>query len=183
MAAPAGNNAVRVVGQLFHTPTGADLTQAGNRGTPLGLVDRIIFEPRFLTRGLVLEETNRVHQVLYCGQRPRLSFSLESFDADALAILFPTVMAGGLKGPRLKDGDDPVGVAIASKVVLFVPDKSSHPALILYAARPLIEEAAEVRMTAVNPMTFPAAFELGSNANGWVYQQNAIAQLELNPAA
>lgn len=183
MAAPAGNNAVRVVGQLFHTPTGADLTQAANHGTPLGLVDRIRWDPGVLTKALVLEETNRHHKLLYCGQRPRLSFSLESFDPDALAILFPTVMTGGLKGPRLKAGDDPVGLAVTPRVILFVPERSAHPALILYAALPLIEQAAEIRKSSTNPQAFPAAFECGENANGWVYAENTLAQLELAPAA
>ena len=183
MAAPSGNAAVRVSGQLFHTPTASDLTNAANQGTPIGLVDRVQFEPRFLTRGLVLEETNRVHKLLYCGQRPRLAFSLESFDVDALALLFPTVMTTGLKGPRLKAGDDPVGTAISAKKILFVPEKSSHPALLLYAALPLLEETAEARMTAVNPLTFPAIFEAGENANGWVYQWNSLANLVLDPSA
>jgi hypothetical protein len=183
VATPAGNDAVRVTGQLYHTPTGADLTVVANRGTPLGLVDRIIFSPGFITKALIREETNRVHKLLYCGQRPRLAFSLESFDPDALAVIFGNVMSTGLKGPRLKAGDSmSEGTAISPKVILFAPEKAAHPGLILYAALPLLEETDEARFTAVNPLTFSALFECEENASGWVYQMNRLSFLELAPA-
>ena len=186
MAATSGNSAIRVGGQLYHTPTSLSMGVTGY-GTALGPVYRVQFDPNVKTVVQTLEESGRVHKVRYCRQRPRLGFSMESFDADALALLFPSLMTGGLKGPQLQDktgfGTYGPGGEVTPVKLLFVAERAEHPSLILYRAYPLVEETARILLMSVYQLALPLLFECGANANNWVYQWNKLSELSLDPAA
>ena len=130
------------------------------------------------------------------GDAAALTAILREFDAAALSVIFPNVTTSSKTGkPVIKgrsfattvsgDSIERSGDRASDKAVkvLFAPNSADHvPAILLYAALPLPDAAAELALSNVQEAGFPVAFQAVHDANGHLYQMGLLTDLELSPS-
>lgn len=176
---------LKVPGKLAYNPNSLS-APFPHGGTALGLTQDVIFKP---TRSYeyIREESfgNEVVDVLDLGESVIIAASLRGYDVDAVAQIFPSVVAGTTSGKNTVYYPNPQNTAenqngtfragtlkSASGIkLIFTPDDYiSYPALIVYNAVPLVEEAAEIKFSydeGMIPILFVATRDSSNRLYAW----------------
>lgn len=177
---------LRLRGRLCADPT--DLNQAfPHGGKALGLTRAAVFRYGIRTAAVEAEEFGMVAtEVVLSGFSAVLAAILRDFDDEFLSRVFPQTVVGGTSGRRLLQGDlagsTPPGSLLSSKSfkLLFSPlDQERSPFVLLYNALPLVEETAELQLSAAQEGELAAMFLAAANTNKRVYQVGRRADLDL----
>lgn len=152
MAARNPLNELCVPGRLVSGPT--DLSAAyPYGGTELGNCRDMVWRPIQNSAEIIAEEWGGVAtENVFLGETCILMALLSSWDADALAIVFPGGSTGGSGRALIQStvsGSTGAGNLLSSRAVklLFVPDAVSvNPAILVYAAAPMVDSAAAMRL-------------------------------------
>ena len=154
MAARDPLTALKGSGYLVKDPT--DLSAATPfGGTLLGTTSEHAWNPNFQHEQVLTEEWGATPtEVIYLGEAPVFAAALRSYDADALALLFPLTATGASSGRKVLKHD--VGAAatragtklsaVAHKMI-FVPESvRTQPAVYFPNAVPIISGDAALRL-------------------------------------
>jgi hypothetical protein len=175
---------IHAPGKLILNPTdNTNTTDAG--GTELGLVADAIFRPNLLRRDLTAEEYgSEVFEIIEAGEQAILSCLLRGWDADAVATVFKETSTGtnsgdtGVEYPgSLRAGT--LGTDRAVKI-LYLPDASDEiPAIYLYNAIPLVQEAAELALAMNTEQVIAVFFQAIRDSSNRVYTIQKLEDITL----
>lgn len=183
MSAPAARAVVHAPGRLVVGPT--DLTLAfPYGGTALGLSAEVTFRPGLRTRSVRAEEFGgETIEVIYAGETAVLGALVRGWDSDALQRAWLNTTAG-VSGERYAEypGTSRAGTLASSRsvVLLFAPrDEDRTPALILYRALPLVDEAAALRFSFRDELVVGTLWQGIRDASARVYRIGRLEDLAL----
>lgn len=147
-------------GFLFWNPVG--FASEAQYGTKLGYCEAgVDFAPNWSYTFTTEEETgDEIQDVLYLGASPVLSATLANFNTASLARMFP---GGSGTNTAYYPGSTTIGNVISSssticKPVLFVPENTSYPCLLLQKAVPKLDSAWVIKMSHVQKMLYRLSF-------------------------
>lgn len=157
-------------------------------GTPLGVTRANVFRPGVKTRLHPAEEFGGITvEATQYGQVPVFGAVLRSWDADALALLFPSAPVGSVSQERVATHNVVTasvrpGYRMSAKTfkLLWAPeDTVQGRALIIYAAIPSVDESAEMALSMSEEFGFGVLFHATPDAAGRVYEQGKLSDLTL----
>jgi hypothetical protein len=187
MATSDIRNILKGGGRLVKDPTSVS-GSFPHGGTELGIVRAIEFVPEVQTQEIIAEEWGgaRVEDVML-GERAILVGILRTYDADALASLFPNTAAGA--GGRLINGrvkgtvkaGERIGPARSVKLLFVANAPTRDPSLLIYRALPRVDSSARLGLVLSAEWGLPFAFEAtpDDNAAGRIYQMGKLADLSI----
>jgi hypothetical protein len=190
---PVGSpiNYFHMSGRLCHTPTNLS-AEFPHGGTDMGEFKDGVFAANPSYESIDAEEyaQSRVDFVRR-SDAAALVCVLREFDPDSLSAIFPNITTGLDSGnPRIESrnfggsGTLPgARVSAVNKIILFSPDAPNRtPAVILYNALPMLQEASEIQLSIGAEAGFPVAFQGTHNSNGWIYQHVLLSDMQLAPS-
>jgi hypothetical protein len=144
-------------------------------GTVMGLLRDMVFDPHPIHRPIYAEEWAVNVDSIYCGDRPIFKGVLRYPDSDAMGAIPP---AGAFSFAYNQSTSRP-GTPQLSRagVMIFTPTYSGHPAVKLYNAIPMIEEAAELQLSMGEEWGAAVAFMGTPDSQGRVYAVGPIGSL------
>ena len=164
MAAPVSGNVLCVPGTLSFG------------GTVMGMLRDMVFEPHPIIRKIWAEEWGCYVDHIYAGEQPVFKGVLRYPDTDAMANIPP---AGGFSFSYNQSTSRP-GSSQYSRggVLLFTPTASLvHPAIKLYNAIPLIDEAAQIQNSMAEEWGLAVAFMATPDSSGRLYATGIVGSL------
>lgn len=190
MAAPDLNTIIRCPGRLCINPS-AFTAAWPHGGQGLGAVQDIVFKPG-RSSTILREESygNEVYDIVDLGESVVVAAALKSWDADAVAALFPSTTTGSVSRKRgifypyptvqggTAGGTFRPGTMRSNSAVrlLFTPnDTAKYPGIYLYNALPMVEEAAQIRLTLEEDGLIPVVFYGTRDQSHRVY---SVARME-----
>lgn len=187
MAAPSTSKIFRFPGRLIKSPTSLSAV-APYGGTELGIARNMVFRLGIKTTPSQAEELGRTVAVTLVGEEAVLACVLRTYDNDAISTLFPNTTAPTLGRHRLIDGRasgsgiNRAGYNLAGKAValLFVPKAvEEHPAILIYNAVPVIDEAAELQASIGAEFGIACMFKALPDSTGRDYSIGSLSDLTL----
>lgn len=176
MAEAVPNNAQLAGGRLFYGVD--DITIAAPYGgTELGLMASVFAIPPQGVFNLPMEEDGSTVRTVYTGGDVVAGARLSTFDADAVAALFPGAATGDAAGPIIKF---PALVGQTAEVltnVLLVPTNPAHNAWLIPFAQPALEEQERLWFSHRRWLGFPVIFRSQADANGLAFVTGKLADL------
>lgn len=163
MAAPVIGNVICVRGTLSFA------------GIVMGLLRDMVFEPRPEIRKIYAEEWAVHVDAIYCGDRPIFKGVLRYPDTDAMSSIPP---AGAFNFSYNQSTSRP-GTPLAARagVMLFTPTAATHPAVKLYNAIPMIDEAAALQHSLGEEWGTSVVFMGTPDSSGRVYAVGPVGSL------
>lgn len=146
------------------------------KGTVMGLLRDMVFEPHPVTRKIYAEEWGADVDVIYGGERPIFKGVLRYPDADAISNIPPA----GAFSFAYNQGTSRPGTPLASRggVLLFTPDASTaHPGIKLYNAIPMIDETAQLQNSLGEEYGLAVVFVGTPDSSGRVYACGIVGSL------
>lgn len=142
---------IRVPGRLVLTPT--DLTLPfPHGGTPLGITRDQELRPVVRYHREKAEEWKATSRVLYCGADAVFAAIMRTPDAAGMALAWPETTTGAASATPVIAPDvnatSRAGRALSGSLILFSPIAlETHPAVLLFNAVPMIDEAAKLQFS------------------------------------
>lgn len=138
--------ALSVPGRLTLGPTQDGIYPGAfpHGGTPLGIVGEVHVERTEQMTPIFAEEFGQIVGAVRGFETWVLGFTLQQYDPDALALIYRTTTTSrnGFSGARTVRESLP-GVVAPSAPVLFSPDDSANPGVLLYAPIPQVGPATQ----------------------------------------
>lgn len=179
MAAEDLSLCLSVPGKLAYNPTQGGLLAAyPHSGTALGKIRDFTVEEDAVEVPIVAEEWGSVVGATRGETVYRVSFVLEQWDPDALALIYRTTTssAGGYQGAKTITNNLP-GVLTPASPLVFSPDDKRNPGLVFYS--PIFYTGPVARRLAFDlsrRLEIPVWFWAGRHAT--VQKSHAIDRLE-----
>lgn len=141
----------------------------------MGLLRDMVFEPHPTWRKVYAEEWATDVDIIYGGDRPIFRGVLRYPDTDAIATIPP---AGGFSF-SYNQGTSRPGTPQASRagVLLFTPSASVHPGVKMYAAIPMLDEAAAIQQSLGEEYGLAVVFMGTPDSSGRVYACGPVGTL------
>lgn len=183
MSEATAQDVIRNPGRLVAAPT--DLTIAfPHGGMALGLHHTLRFRNNVIYREITDEAFGHAtYEVLQCGEQAVLVGVTRGFDNDMMTKLFLNSAAGSSSGDRVVSypGSNPEGSKLSDDafVLLFSPDDSNNPGLLMYNAAPRLDIAQDVTFKLNREMGFGFSFALLRRTSGEVYDIGKLEDLTL----
>lgn len=144
-------------------------------GTVMGLLRDMVFEPRPGVRKIFAEEWGVDVDAIYTGDRPVFKGVLRYPDSDAISAIPPAgAFSFSYNQSTSRPGSTQVGRA---GVLLFTPTVSTHPGIKMYAAIPMIDEAAAIQNSLGEEYGLAVAFLGTPDSSGRVYACGPVGSL------
>lgn len=185
MAAPDLARVLRVGGRLAVNPS--NLASAWpHGGTGLGLVQDVAIRVRSSVHEIAEEPWGiEPSEVILGGESVALVAALRTWDATALATVFPSGATGSVTGERVvtyPGASWKAGTQLyAGRVVLlFTPtDQENHPAALFYAACPVLDDDVSLRLQLDQEHLVAVRFVCARDASARVYAYGRLRDLSL----
>jgi hypothetical protein len=141
----------------------------------MGELRDMVFEPHAVFRPIYAEEWAVNVDAVYCGERPIFRGVLRYPDADAMANI---PAAGAFSFARNQSTTYP-GSTMGARggVLIFTPIYSGHPAVKLYFAIPMIDDAAQLQLSMGEEWGLAVSFMGCPDSSGKVYAVGPIGSL------
>ena len=187
MSAPDIRKIFRFPGRLIKSPTNLSAASPYG-GTQMGIARAMKFQTGYKVVRSDAEEFGRRVAVTLAGEYAVLTCVLRTYDNDAISTLFPNTSAPtlgrlrGIDGRASGSGISRAGTALDASAfkLLFVPLAiEEHPAILIYNAVPVIDEAAELQMSIGQEFGLACMFEATPDSSGRDYSVKALADLSL----
>lgn len=180
MAAADLNTAFLATGKLSYGCTNL-ATAYPHGGTALGLVGNLWVFTQSESKALLAEETNSAVEVLWLGGDVTISGTLNNWDNDALAFFNPNTSVVSSATVIEWPGSDVVAGAPVTTYtnVVFTPNNSAHPGVILNVAAPVPEVNAQMALSAYRWLELPFVLVGLPNASGNVGKMGKFSVLSL----
>lgn len=188
MAAPGQVDVFHLNGSVVSTPTNLAAAYP-HGGTILGNQGRMSIRIDHARREITAEEFGG-RRVDYerLGESARLTGILRSYDADAIAAIFPNTTIGTksrkpiITGYAFGSSFKTAGSVASDKalVLLFSPNDREHlPSVLFFNAIPLLQEAIEIQLKIDVEFGFGIAFDAAPDASGRLYAIGMVEDLTL----
>jgi len=163
MAAPVAGSIIAVQGTLSFN------------GALMGEVRDMVFEPHPVFRPIYAEEWAVNVDAIYCGERPIFRAVLRYPDVDAMAAI---PAAGAFSFARNQTTSYP-GSSMGTRggTLIFTPLYSGHPAVKMYFAIPMIDDAAQIQLSMAEEWGLAVSFMCVPDGSGRVYAVGPIGSL------
>ena len=163
-------------GRLFAGVSGAPATWT-TTGTELGVYEDLVFMPNVgirRTRGYE-DKYNRVTTgVIMMGEMPVVGVTLRQWDEDVYNAVCVGAENTGMKG-LVTAGTN---LASLAQTFAFIPeDTTAWPALLLYNAIPVLDETAEITISAIEEMVLQTFWHALPDSSDRVYKQDLLANM------
>lgn len=167
-----------VQGFICHSPT--DLSAAfPHGGTEIGLFGQMIFKVTPTRAEITAEEyANQTVEIIEGAENVVVAASLREFNATAIGLLFPGLASGG-PSRTMTTQRGALGSARGKKILLSPLSSEDQPALLLYRAVPLVDEALSLSYHLDEEWGIGAVFLGLPDATGRLYAMNTLDKLAL----
>lgn len=163
-------------GRLFYGVSDVSIA-APYGGTELGLVSSVYVAPPQGVIHLQQEGDGSTFQTLYIGGDAVAGCLLTTFDADAVAALFPGAGTGAASGP-IATFPSKVGQAAETITnLLYAPTNSAHNAWLMPIAQPSLDDQARLWFSHRRWLTFPMIFRSQADSSGRALVTGKLADL------
>lgn len=145
-------------------------------GTPLGPIKDAVFIPNIKYGANTAEEYGNVPVEIYnLGSTAVFMAVLRSFDADAVAAVFPGTSATPLYSVVATESpttNSRPGSSLDTEAVelVFTPDASAHPGITIHHAIPLIDEQARIAYSWGTEWGIPVVFAAVPDSTGNMWE-------------
>ena len=163
MALPDVGRYLWIPGRIAKDPT-SFATAFPHGGTALGDTSGLAIGHVMRTKEIPAQEFGTWVDQLYCGEKWSFSGSFHSWDADALATLFPNTATGSTTGEKVVKYSHTgyrAGQLLSSRSVklIFTPDDQKMiPAIYFRNAIPSIDGQSRYRLSLQDETVFPFVF-------------------------
>ncbi len=182
MTTAVPNSAQLAGGRLFYGVDDATIV-APYGGTELGLVASVFVVPPLGVIHLPMEEDGSTTRTIYIGGDAVAGALLPTFDANAVAALYPGAATGTEGGPIIAY---PGKVGQTGEVLtnlLFVPTNPAHNAWLMPLAQPATDEQSRLWFSHRRWLRFPVIFRSHADASGRALITGTLADLATLVAA